>query len=143
MRKMKVKRPEKETATTAREEGHDSSLSGAPSATPEHVYVNKTEIRWQTAKSYRKLRQHGDNAWLFKTKILIILLATRPSIISTRKSTASDLIIDLCTNDHQVSVWSSSLRARRCLTFRALPSHSTAINEHLMVILLPHSIQNL
>lgn len=33
MRKTKVKRPEKETATTAKEEGHDSSLSGAPSAT--------------------------------------------------------------------------------------------------------------
>lgn len=33
MRKTKVKRPEKETATTARDDGHDSSLSGAPSAT--------------------------------------------------------------------------------------------------------------
>lgn len=54
MRKMKVKRPEKETATTAREEGHDSSLSGAPSATPEHVCVTKAEIRWQTAESHRK-----------------------------------------------------------------------------------------
>ena len=32
MRKMKVKRPVKETATTAREAGHDSSVSGAPSA---------------------------------------------------------------------------------------------------------------
>ncbi|KAJ8366929.1 hypothetical protein AAFF_G00336660 [Aldrovandia affinis] len=32
MRKMKVKRPEKETATTAREEDQESSLSGAPSA---------------------------------------------------------------------------------------------------------------
>lgn len=39
MRKMKVKRPEKETATTARDEGHDSSLSGAPSATPDHGSV--------------------------------------------------------------------------------------------------------
>lgn len=36
MRKTKVKRPEKETATTAKDEGHDSSLSGAPSATTEH-----------------------------------------------------------------------------------------------------------
>ena len=35
MRKTKVKRPEKETATTASDEGHDSSLSGAPSATTE------------------------------------------------------------------------------------------------------------
>lgn len=59
MRKMKVKRPEKETATTAREEGHDSSLSGAPSATPEHVCVTKAEIRWQTAESYRKLEING------------------------------------------------------------------------------------
>lgn len=33
MRKTKVKRPEKETATTARDEGQDSSLSGAPSET--------------------------------------------------------------------------------------------------------------
>lgn len=65
MRKMKVKRPEKETATTAREEGHDSSLSGAPSATPEHVCVTKAEIRWQTAESYRKLRQHGDKRNLY------------------------------------------------------------------------------
>lgn len=54
MRKMKVKRPEKETATTAREEGHDSSLRGAPSATPEHVCVTKTEIGRQTAESHRK-----------------------------------------------------------------------------------------
>ena len=54
MRKMKVKRPEKETATTAREEGHDSSLRGAPSAMPEHICVTKTEIRWETADSYRK-----------------------------------------------------------------------------------------
>lgn len=38
MRKTKVKRPEKETATTAREEGHDSSLSGAPS-------VSKWELK--------------------------------------------------------------------------------------------------
>lgn len=47
MRKMKVKRPEKETATTAREEGHDSSLRGAPSAMPEHVCI--TEIKDQVA----------------------------------------------------------------------------------------------
>lgn len=39
MRKMKVKRPEKETATTARDEGHDSSLSGAPSATSDRSSV--------------------------------------------------------------------------------------------------------
>ena len=32
MRKTKVKRPEKETATTAREDDQESSLSGAPSA---------------------------------------------------------------------------------------------------------------
>ncbi len=32
MRKTKVKRPEKEMATTARDDDHDSSLSGAPSA---------------------------------------------------------------------------------------------------------------
>lgn len=32
MRKMKVKSPEKDTATTAREDDQDSSLSGAPSA---------------------------------------------------------------------------------------------------------------
>lgn len=30
MRKTNVKRPEKETATTAREDGHDSSLNGEP-----------------------------------------------------------------------------------------------------------------
>lgn len=34
MRKMNVKRPEKETATTAREDGHDSSLRGAPPTGP-------------------------------------------------------------------------------------------------------------
>ncbi len=43
MRKMKVKRPEKETATTARDEGHDSSLSGAPSATSEGDFVKRLE----------------------------------------------------------------------------------------------------
>lgn len=32
MRKTKVKRPEKEMATTARDDDQDSSLSGAPSA---------------------------------------------------------------------------------------------------------------
>lgn len=32
MRTMTVKSPEKDTATTAREDGQDSSLSGAPSA---------------------------------------------------------------------------------------------------------------
>lgn len=32
MRKTKVKRPEKEMATTAREDDQESSLSGAPSA---------------------------------------------------------------------------------------------------------------
>lgn len=34
MRKMNVKSPEKETATTAREDGHDSSLRGAPPTGP-------------------------------------------------------------------------------------------------------------
>lgn len=54
MRKMKVKSPEKEMATTAREEGHDSSLRGAPSAMSEHICVTKAGIGWQTAESYRK-----------------------------------------------------------------------------------------
>lgn len=49
MRKMKAKRPEKETATTARDEGHDSSLSGAPSARSEDSSTvkgfNHTDIR--------------------------------------------------------------------------------------------------
>lgn len=44
MRKMKVKRPEKETATTASDEGHDSSLSGAPSATPNQGSVKKKQL---------------------------------------------------------------------------------------------------
>ena len=62
MRKTKVKRPEKETATTARDEGHDSSLSGAPSAAGGQIMAVLTgwnccaEIRWQTAQSYRKLK---------------------------------------------------------------------------------------
>lgn len=62
MRKTKVKRPEKETATTARDEGHDSSLSGAPSAskTPQDDRVKRggdwTEISGQTAGSHRKLK---------------------------------------------------------------------------------------
>lgn len=44
MRKTNVKRPEKEMATTARDEGQDSSLSGAPSATLErHASVNGFE----------------------------------------------------------------------------------------------------
>lgn len=38
-----MKRPEKETATTARDEGHDSSLSGAPSATSEDDCVKRME----------------------------------------------------------------------------------------------------
>lgn len=44
MRKMKVKRPEKETATTARDEGHDSSLSGAPSATSDTRRVKSGNV---------------------------------------------------------------------------------------------------
>lgn len=44
MRKTKVKRPEKETATTARDEGQDSSLSGAPSATSEGDRVNRAGV---------------------------------------------------------------------------------------------------
>lgn len=37
MRKTNVKRPEKETATTAREDGHDSSLSGEPPGVHKHT----------------------------------------------------------------------------------------------------------
>jgi len=45
MRKTKVKRPEKETATTARDEGQDSSLRGAPSATIEDsASVKRVEL---------------------------------------------------------------------------------------------------
>lgn len=40
MRKIKVKSPEKETATTAREDDQDSSLSGAPSAGQIQHYTN-------------------------------------------------------------------------------------------------------
>jgi len=32
-----MKRPEKETATTAREDGHDSSLSGEPPGVHKHT----------------------------------------------------------------------------------------------------------
>lgn len=39
MRKMKVKRPEKDTATTAREEDQDSSLRGAPSVGNKQHYT--------------------------------------------------------------------------------------------------------
>jgi len=39
MRKMKVKSPEKDTATTAREDDQDSSLSGAPSAGQRQIYI--------------------------------------------------------------------------------------------------------
>lgn len=77
MRKMKVKRPEKETATTAREEGHDSSLRGAPSAMPEHVCVTKTEIRWQTAESYmeiNRIRTHMGNQKKPKFSLVFHLL---------------------------------------------------------------------
>lgn len=59
MRKMKVKRPEKETATTARDEGHDSSLSGAPSATSEDDCVKRMEPYGDhdgQLQSYRKLK---------------------------------------------------------------------------------------
>lgn len=38
MRKINVKRPEKETATTASEDGHDSSLRGAPPTGPKQWY---------------------------------------------------------------------------------------------------------
>lgn len=45
MRKTNVKRPEKEMATTAKEEGQDSSLSGVPSATLERcASVNGFEV---------------------------------------------------------------------------------------------------
>lgn len=56
MRKTKVKRPEKETATTAIEEGQDSSLRGAPSATKEDK-GREDELRQLTARSCRRSKQ--------------------------------------------------------------------------------------
>lgn len=61
IRKTKVKRPEKETATTARDEGHDSSLSGAPSATVEDNASVKRDEPYgdhptNQRQSYRKLK---------------------------------------------------------------------------------------
>lgn len=44
MRKMKVKSPEKDTATTAREDDQDSSLSGAPSAGQIQNFFQHQEI---------------------------------------------------------------------------------------------------
>lgn len=57
MRKIKVKRPEKETATTARDEGHDSSLSGAPSATPEDDCVKRMEPYGDQMANYRVIQE--------------------------------------------------------------------------------------
>lgn len=58
MRKTKVKRPEKETATTARDEGHDSSLSGAPSATSEHkVSVKRVEASIDQTANCRVIQE--------------------------------------------------------------------------------------
>lgn len=55
IRKTKVKRPEKETATTARDEGQESSLRGAPSAAlGDNASVNET--RWRAEEPHRKLK---------------------------------------------------------------------------------------
>lgn len=56
MRKMKVKRPEKETATTAREEGHDSSLRGAPSAMPEQHLCYKDRDQEANCKVIQEMK---------------------------------------------------------------------------------------
>ncbi len=55
MRKMKVKSPEKETATTPREDDQDSSLSGAPSAGQDNITLTK-----QLLSQYRT-REHEYN----------------------------------------------------------------------------------
>lgn len=56
MRKTKVKRPEKETATTATEEGQDSSLREAPSATKQDK-DGEDELRRLMARSCRRSEQ--------------------------------------------------------------------------------------
>jgi hypothetical protein len=50
MRKTKVKRPDKETATTARDDGHDSPLRGAPSAGQIEVLQLKNNNNKYTAR---------------------------------------------------------------------------------------------
>lgn len=64
MRKMKVKRPEKETATTASDEGHDSSLSGAPSV----GIVGNSSVKTQ--------EQHGNQTTNPGNTLLLKLSAT-------------------------------------------------------------------
>lgn len=90
MRKTKVKRPEKETATTAKDEGHDSSLSGAPSATTDH---NTCVKRWemcseQSAGQYRKsIRKY----WLYTCRCVLLAAWWRKHVIPRYYSLQSNI----------------------------------------------------
>ncbi|KAL6475624.1 hypothetical protein MHYP_G00166640 [Metynnis hypsauchen] len=48
MRKMKVKRPEKDTATTAKEDDQESSLRGAPSVGEKQYYTKMLQFHCQS-----------------------------------------------------------------------------------------------
>ena len=61
MRKTKVKRPEKETATTAKDEGHDSSLRGAPSATSKHKASVKRVEAYRSETATCRVQEIKDN----------------------------------------------------------------------------------
>lgn len=77
MRKIKVKRPEKETATTASDEGHDSSLSGAPSATLQDDCVKGMELhRYQAVNSSHtgNEKQNGDKVHLSSHRLFVTVL---------------------------------------------------------------------